>query len=442
MVVSMRPPRVIFATNVLPVTGFTGWQNVNCSLLNYLVANGVFVHVCCFLRSTAVIPSDYALSENGKNWSTSLTGYYGELGTPNFRQMFYFRVRGFAARILRRIAGELPRGLGHNVLMRASRVLSSIFDQRWTASPDRWDHRHFRSAIAAYKPDCVIIDYAFLASLLVPRSAAVRPLQMILTHDLLHQRWTSLRAVMEWDHFKPLSAAEEARFLADADVLVIERDDQLEEFRRLAPSAKLVVAQWAVSPRAVNEPEVKGQCLFVGAAASHNIVGLRWFLERVWPLIISKHPAASLTVCGDICDAFTQEDRLRQTGRVDWRGRVDDLSEYYRDAEVCILPYIGGSGFKTKLIEAMAYGRAVVSTTEGAAGLALNDPPIVLIADEPERFADTVTMVLGDVELRSALGRRAVTYVQRHLGPDTLYRPILELIRGSVDSGPEAQIRN
>ena len=362
----------------------------------------------------------------------SLTGYYGEFGTANFRQMFYFRVRSFAARIFHRIARKLPRGFAHDVLMRASRILSSVFDERWTASPDRWDHRHLRSAVAAYKPDCVIVDYAFLAPLLAPRSVAVRPLQMILTHDLLHHRWTSLRAVMDWDHFQPLSAAEEAKYLADADVLVIERGDQLEEFHRLAPSAKLVVAPWAVSPRVTDGPEVKGRCLFVGASASHNIVGLRWFLERVWPIIVSKHPAASLTVCGDISDAFTREDGLRQTERVDWRGKVDDLSGYYRDAEVCILPYLGGSGFKTKLIEAMAYGRAVVSTTEGAAGLAPSAPPIVLIADEPERFADNVIMVLRDMELRSALGRRAATYVQHRLGPDTLYRPILELIHASV----------
>jgi glycosyltransferase involved in cell wall biosynthesis len=428
----VRPPRVLFASTVLPIMGATGWQNVNHALLSYLAAEGVRVHVCCFLRSTKGVPADYARSEKGRNWSMTLTGHRGEFGNPKFRRTFYFRARRLLARILHRIARELPPGFAQNSLMRAGNILSSVFDERWTSSPDHWDRRHLRRAIASYKPDCVIVDYAFLGPLLMHRSEAARPLQMILTHDLLHQRWNSLRAVMDWDHFQHLSAADEAKYLENADVLVIERGDDSEEFRRLAPDAKIVVAPWAVSPREIDEPKVKGRCLFVGAAASHNIVGLRWFIERVWTKVIAKDPTASLVVCGAICSAF-QEDILRHTAQVKWCGRVDDLSEYYRDAEVCILPYLGGSGFKTKLIEAMSYGKAIVSTTEGAAGLAPSDPPIVLVADDQERFADNVLMILSDGELRLALGQRGRTYVQQHLGPDTLYRPILDLINASVE---------
>jgi glycosyltransferase involved in cell wall biosynthesis len=346
--------------------------------------------------------------------------------------MFYFRVRGFAARIFHRIARELPRSFASAALMRASRFFSSVLEKPNNAFPDRWDHRHLRSAVGAYQPDCVIVDYAFLGPLLAPKNLTARPLQMVLTHDLLHERSASLRKITELDDFTPLSAIEEAKYLADADVLVIERDNQLEDFRRLVPSAKLVVAPMAVSPSVIDEPGIEGRCLFVGSDGLHNIISLRWFLESVWPTIVSKHPIASLTICGAVCDAFARDDPVRQAARVDWRGKVGDLSGYYRGAQVSLVPMIAGGGLKTKLLEAMAYGRAVVSTTEGAAGLAPSDPPIVLIADEPERFADNVIMVLRDMELRSALGRRAATYVQHRLGPDTLYRPILELIHASV----------
>jgi hypothetical protein len=195
-----------------------------------------------------------------------------------------------------------------------------------------------KSAIAVYKADCVIVDYAFLGPLLIRRTSTTRPLQIIVTHDLLYQRSASLRKVTKLDDFQPLSAAKEAQCLADADVLMIEPDDQVQEFHRLVRSAKLVIAPLAMLPHVVDGSEIEGRCLFVGSEGVHNIVSLRWFLERVWPIIMSKRASASLTVCGGICDVFPQNDPLRQLAQVDWRGRVSDLPGYYRDAQVCIVP--------------------------------------------------------------------------------------------------------
>jgi glycosyltransferase involved in cell wall biosynthesis len=428
----MRPPRVIFATNLLPQTGLGGWPNANCALLNYLAANGAFVHVCCLTRSIKEIPAGYPRCENGGNWTLSITGHCGEFGTADFRPMFYFQALGVAGRIFHRFARELPRASANAVMMRASRIFSSILEKQVNGFPDRWDHRHLKSAMAAYKPDCVIVDYAFLGPLLARRSLATRPLQVVVTHDLIYQRSASLRKLTELDDFLPLSATEEAKYLSNADVLVIDRGDQLDEFRRMVPSAKLIVAPFATSPQIIDGPGIEGRCLFVGSEGVHNVISLRWFIEQVWPIIVSKHPVASLTVCGAVCSAFAGDDRLRRVARVDWRGKVDDLSGHYRDAQVCIVPLIAGGGVKTKVIEAMAHGRAVVATTEGAAGLVLGDPPILLVADEPECFADNVVRALQDTVLRSALVQRAITYVQYRLGPDTLYRPILELINASI----------
>jgi glycosyltransferase involved in cell wall biosynthesis len=428
----VKTARIIFVTNLLPQTGVGGWPNANCALLDYLTANGTSVHVCCLTRSAHEIPTDYPRARNGGNWTLSVTGYHGKFGTAGFRRMAYFQVMDMAARIFRRIATKLPQGCAYAAAMRASPIFSSILEKPVGAFPDRWDHRHLRDAVVACKPDCVIVDYAFLGPLLARQSVKVRPLQMVLTHDLLHQRSASLRKITELDDLPPMSAVEEAQCLVDADVLVIDRADQLEDFHRLVPSAKLIVAPFAMSPCVVGGPEIEGRCLFVGSEGVHNVISLRWFLERVWPTIVSKHPIASLTVCGAVCDAFMEDDHLRQTPRVDWRGRVDDLLGCYRDAQVSVVPLIAGSGVKTKLIEAMAFGRAVVSTTEGAAGLVPTDPPILLISDEPDGFAYNVIALLRDTELRSALVRSATTYVQNRLRPDTLYRPILELINASV----------
>jgi hypothetical protein len=123
----MRPPRVIFATNLLPQTGVGGWQNANWALLDYLATNGVVVHVCWLTRTVDEIPANYP-SGKGRKWTLSLTGYHGEFDTPEFRRTLYFRLRGIAARIFQRIAEEF-RGRVDAVLMRASRIARSVLFQ-------------------------------------------------------------------------------------------------------------------------------------------------------------------------------------------------------------------------------------------------------------------------------------------------------------------------
>jgi glycosyltransferase involved in cell wall biosynthesis len=93
-------------------------------------------------------------------------------------------------------------------------------------------------------------------------------------------------------------------------------------------------------------------------------------------------------------------------------GWVDDIRPYLAKGAVCIVPLRIGSGTRLKIFEAMAMGKAVVSTTIGAEGLPGRHGTELLLADSPDDFAQCVTMLLGDEALRRKIGTAARTLVE------------------------------
>ncbi len=94
-------------------------------------------------------------------------------------------------------------------------------------------------------------------------------------------------------------------------------------------------------------------------------------------------------------------------------GRVADIKPYFEEATVFVVPLRIGSGTRLKILEALAMGKAIVSTSVGAEGLALRNGEEIFIADEPTAFADAVTRLLTDALLRRRIGENGRARVER-----------------------------
>jgi glycosyltransferase involved in cell wall biosynthesis len=88
-------------------------------------------------------------------------------------------------------------------------------------------------------------------------------------------------------------------------------------------------------------------------------------------------------------------------------GFVDDIRPYVADANVYVIPLFVGSGTRIKAFEAMAMGRAVVSTGLGVEGLDVRDGAEFLQADDADTFAGAVLRLLGDPNLRAGMAAAA-----------------------------------
>ena len=94
-------------------------------------------------------------------------------------------------------------------------------------------------------------------------------------------------------------------------------------------------------------------------------------------------------------------------------GFVEDVPTFYGGVDVVVAPIRFGGGIKIKVLEAMACGKAVVTTSIGAEGVAETDEGALVVADQPAEFAGAVVALLADEARRKALGERARQLIER-----------------------------
>jgi len=142
-----------------------------------------------------------------------------------------------------------------------------------------------------------------------------------------------------------------------------------------------------------------------------NEDGLIYFFTEIYPFIKEKIPRVNITIVGK-----SPSKRLLQFARndnsVNFTGRVDDIRPFIANAKVFVVPLRIGGGTRLKILEAMAIGLPVVSTSIGAEGLEANNNEQLLIADTPDEFVEKVISVMEDEELEIRLGNEGRRFVE------------------------------
>jgi polysaccharide biosynthesis protein PslH len=130
------------------------------------------------------------------------------------------------------------------------------------------------------------------------------------------------------------------------------------------------------------------------------------FVQAVWPRVRAAHPDVVMHIMGnnppsELKDAAAADDRLRV------HGFVPDVRPYFRQSTIAVCPIRDGGGTRIKILDALAQGMPIVSTTIGCEGIDVVDGRDVLLADTPEAFAAQITRILDDDGLRQSLARSA-----------------------------------
>ncbi len=157
-------------------------------------------------------------------------------------------------------------------------------------------------------------------------------------------------------------------------------------------------------------PDPEPTILFCGAMDySPNVNGLAWYFQHADALVREKLPQRKVLIVGK-----NPLDSVKAHGAVPGvtvTGGVPDVRPYYQHAWVQMVPLLIGGGTRLKIVESLALGTPVVSTTIGAQGLVLEDGTHLLLGDSPQDFAAALVRILGDDALRarvSEAGRERV----------------------------------
>jgi len=289
-----------------------------------------------------------------------------------------------------------------------------------------WDHaamhQRLDELLGAERFDLVVVDGSPLYGYM-PRIAAsgVRSVAHLydIESEFLARKALALpfglrRALVARDARR--MALHEGRMLAAADLVVVTSARERDLLARDGCRTPILVIPNGVDCNALQPlrphpgaPEL----LFVGSLAYHpNADALHFFASACWPALRARFPDLTLNIVGRAPPA----EILRLDGRDGIRvaGEVEDVQPAYRRACACVVPLRVGGGTRLKILEALALGRPVVSTSLGAEGLDVRHDEHLLLAATPADLVQQVSRLLENPSLGQELALRGRGQVVAH----------------------------
>jgi glycosyltransferase involved in cell wall biosynthesis len=265
-----------------------------------------------------------------------------------------------------------------------------LADYRWP-----WAIDQFRSHVARVRPRAIICQYVTMAYLLDALSMTERrhTLCVLDTHDILHDRGMQFHSA-GYLHWLEISEAEEVEVWNRFDAVIAIQPQEAERIRAAVSHPRVIVAGHALrrplrlaSRQKANETGLREITIgYIGSANYSNWHAINRFLIEVWPdLLELQDVQVELLIAGKICDWFNlvegRADSLLKS-RVRLQGPVERLEEFYSQIELAINPVQFGTGLKIKNVEAVAFGKPLVSTASGAAGMSPKVLEACLVAED------------------------------------------------------------
>ncbi|RLD22236.1 MAG: glycosyl transferase family 1 [Bacteroidetes bacterium] len=242
-------------------------------------------------------------------------------------------------------------------------------------------------------------------------------------HNVEHEIWdrisqNTLFLPKKWylSHLTRKLRNYEINHLNDYDFLVALTDRDLTQFKKLgykngamaAPIGIDTSKYGKITPTESDRKKDLTLCFIGSLDWMPNIEGLNWFLQNVWPLIRTKHPEVTLHVAGRNTPGSLRNLNMEN---VVIHGEVPDAAEFISRHTAMVVPLFSGSGMRVKILEGMALGKVIITTSMGMEGIDAVDKEHLLVADSPDEFVRAVEYCKASPEVVDEIGHKAVDFV-------------------------------
>lgn len=180
-------------------------------------------------------------------------------------------------------------------------------------------------------------------------------------------------------------------------------------------------------------PEPKSLVFAGGLSWYPNVSAVRFFTGEIWPMLKRRCPGIRLYLAGR-SPADSVIEIARRDPDITLVSDPEDIRPWIWKAAVYVCPIRDGGGTRLKILDALALGKAVVSTSIGYEGLKVNPEEDILVADTAPEFARQVLRLLGDAGLRARLGANGRRLVERLYGWEAISRHLDQAFRFALDS--------
>lgn len=161
-----------------------------------------------------------------------------------------------------------------------------------------------------------------------------------------------------------------------------------------------------------------------------NEEGIKWFIDEVWPMVQREHPEIKLYLAGRHMPEWLKNLKVNNIEVV---GEVESATHFINSMGVMIVPLLSGSGIRIKIIEGMAAGKPVISTTVAAEGIKCTSGKDIMLADSAIEFTNSISALLEDKQKAIQIGIKARKLIEDEYNNDSIieklerfYKKIIE----------------
>ncbi len=203
----------------------------------------------------------------------------------------------------------------------------------------------------------------------------------------------------------------EKLILSKFDIIIVTNDEDKYDLENIFSFTNVsTIPSGITPPKLVRREPTNGSILMVANYKYiANTNGLIWFYSKVWP-IIKNHPNIHLKLVGEYTEQIKR--KFLDEPNIELFGRVEDLQEYYNKSACAIIPLKNYGGTKLKIVEAMAWGIPIISTSNGAKGVKHSDT--IMIADDPENFAKAIINILSKNTSSEVISHNTINIVKNN----------------------------
>ncbi len=287
--------------------------------------------------------------------------------------------------------------------------------------------------------DLVHVESVFLTPYLpLIRKYSKAPV-FLRAHNVEHLIWKrvaqSERNPFKRSYLKHLSLtlrAYECEHINDFDGVIPITDKDAEILRQMGCRKPIVAIPFGVQPADVDNVEVEPDSLYHLGSMDWmpNLEGVRWFLDKVWPLVHERMPQLTFYLAGRKMPEELLNLSLEGVRVV---GEVPDAMAFMASKQINVVPLLSGSGIRVKIIEAMSAGKVVITTSIGAEGINFTNGKDLLIADTPQQFVDQLQRCEENPQFCREVGQNALGLIQQQYDNQTLTQRLLQFYQKVQD---------
>ncbi len=289
-----------------------------------------------------------------------------------------------------------------------------------------------REVLQRQKFDVVQLETLFMAPYIATIREYSKARIVLRAHNIEHLIWKRLsqqarNPLKKWylAHLTRTLKRYELKTLGMVDgIAAITRKDAA-FFRGLTATPVVDIPFGILLPPLLPENVVKRNPSFFHIGSMNwmpNEEGIKWFVQEVWPQIISKHPELVYNLAGRYMPAWLKTGIKPQLVVV---GEVDDAAAFVAQHDVAIVPLLSGSGIRIKIIEAMAAGKTVITTEIGAEGILYQNNHNILIANTKLDFVNAVSRIINKPGLYHEIGANARKLIEEVYDKKQIVRRLL-----------------